>query len=70
VTGQIADQIATHTASDIVLSAFGRNARIFTGVMDNTDVFFNVARVALGDKDLNRQDYQHGNRQERSDEVD
>jgi len=39
VTGQIADAIATHTASDIVLSAFGRNAEIFTGVMDNTGGF-------------------------------
>jgi alkaline phosphatase len=55
VTGQIADVIATHTASDIVLSAFGRNSQIFTGVMDNTDVFFKVARVALGDKDLNKE---------------
>ena len=49
VTGQIQDQIATHTASDIVLSAFGRNAAMFTGVMDNTDVFFNVVKVAVGD---------------------
>ena len=49
ITGQIQDQIATHTASDIVLSAFGRGAGLFTGVMDNTDVFFKVARVALGD---------------------
>jgi len=49
VTGQIADQIATHTASDIVISSLGRGAALFTGVMDNTDVFFNVARVALGD---------------------
>jgi alkaline phosphatase len=49
VVGQIADAIATHTASDIPLSAMGRNAQIFTGVMDNTDVFFKVMRVALGD---------------------
>ena len=52
VTGQIQDQIATHTASDIVLSAFGPHAAIFTGVMDNTDVFFKVVRVALGDRSL------------------
>ena len=52
VTGQIQDAIATHTASDIVLSAFGRNAAIFTGVMDNTDVFFKVMRIALGDKSV------------------
>jgi len=49
VTGQIADAIATHTASDIPLSAMGRNAALFTGVMDNTDVFFKIMRVALGD---------------------
>ena len=49
VTGQIADAIATHTASDIVVSATGRGSSLFTGVMDNTDVFFKVARVALGD---------------------
>ena len=49
LTGHIQDQIATHTASDIVLSAFGRNASLFTGVMDNTDVFFKVMRVAFGD---------------------
>lgn len=49
VTGQIQDAIATHTASDIPLSAMGRNAAIFTGVMDNTDVFFKIMRVALGD---------------------
>lgn len=52
VTGQIADQIATHTASDIVLSAFGRNAALFSGVMDNTDVFFKVVRVAVGDNSV------------------
>ncbi len=49
VTGQIQDAIATHTASDIVLSAMGRNAAVFGGVMDNTDVFFKVMQVALGD---------------------
>ena len=49
MAGQIQDAIAAHTASDIVLSALGRNAALFTGVMDNTDVFFNVMRIALGD---------------------
>ena len=49
VTGQIADQIATHTASDIVVGAIGRGSFLFTGVMDNTDVFFKVARAGLGD---------------------
>jgi hypothetical protein len=50
--GQIPDAIATHTASDIVLSATGRNAGTFTGVMDNTEVFFRVMRVAFGDNSL------------------
>jgi alkaline phosphatase len=49
VVGQIQDAIATHTASDVPLSAMGRNAALFTGVMDNTDVFFKIMRVALGD---------------------
>jgi alkaline phosphatase len=52
VTGQIADSIATHTASDIVLSAMGRHAGVFHGVMDNTDVFFLVGRIAFGDNAL------------------
>ena len=49
LTGHIQDPIATHSASDIVLRATGRGAALFTGVMDNTDVFFKVMRVALGD---------------------
>jgi alkaline phosphatase len=53
--GHIPDAIATHTASDIVLSASGRNAGTFTGVMDNTDVFFRVMRVAFGDNSLWRE---------------
>ncbi len=55
VTGQIQDAIATHTASDIVLSAMGRNAAVFGGVMDNTDVFFKVMQVALGDAALRQE---------------
>jgi alkaline phosphatase len=55
LTGHIQDQIATHTASDIVLSAMGRNASLFTGVMDNTDVFFKVMRVALGDNKIRKE---------------
>jgi len=55
ITGQISDAIATHTASDIVLSATGRGSPLFTGVMDNTEVFFRVMRVALGDNHI-RQD--------------
>jgi alkaline phosphatase len=37
-----------HTASDIPLSAFGAGASSFTGVMDNTDVFFKAMQAALG----------------------
>ena len=54
ITGQIQDAIATHTASDIVLSAYGRHAALFNGAMDNTDVFFRVMRVALGDVTVTR----------------
>jgi alkaline phosphatase len=39
---------AVHTASDIPLSAGGRGASLFTGVMDNTDVFFQVMQAAIG----------------------
>lgn len=55
IPGNIADPIATHTASDIPLSAIGRHAAIFSGVMDNTDVFFKVMRVALGDSGIRQE---------------
>ncbi len=48
VTGQIADSVAAHTASDIPVSAEGRGAKLFTGVMDNTDVFFKAMQATLG----------------------
>jgi alkaline phosphatase len=48
VTGQIADGVAAHTASDIVLSALGRGAERFNGVMDNTDVFFKIMSAVKG----------------------
>jgi alkaline phosphatase len=54
ITGHLQDQIATHTASDIVVSAYGRHAALFTGAMDNTDVFFRAMRVALGDAYVSR----------------
>jgi alkaline phosphatase len=47
ITGQVADTTAVHTASDIPLSAFGAGAWLFTGVMDNTDVFFKVMQAVL-----------------------
>lgn len=49
VTGQVPDAVAAHTASDIPLSAFGRGASLFHGVMDNTDVFFKMMQAALED---------------------
>ncbi len=39
---------ATHTASDVPLSAYGRGAYQFTGVYDNTEVFFKLARALKG----------------------
>lgn len=48
VTGQIADTVAAHTASDIPLSAFGRGAALFQGTMDNTEPFFRAMQAVLG----------------------
>lgn len=48
ITGQIADVVAAHTASDVPVSAQGRGASQFTGVMDNTDVFFKAMQAVLG----------------------
>ena len=47
ITGQVLGDSAVHTATDIPLSAFGPGARAFTGVMDNTDVFFRLAQAAV-----------------------
>ena len=47
ITGQVPGSSAVHTASDIPLSAFGVGAGLFTGVMDNTDVFFKAMQAAL-----------------------
>ena len=48
VVGQIPGQQAAHTATDVPLSAFGRGAALFTGVFDNTDVFFKLGQIAIG----------------------
>ena len=48
VTGQVPGESAVHTATDIPLSAFGPGAWSFTGVQDNTDVFFKLAQAASG----------------------
>lgn len=47
ITGQVPGSSAVHTASDIPVSASGPGAAQFTGVMDNTDVFFKIMRAAL-----------------------
>jgi alkaline phosphatase len=48
ITGQVPGSSAVHTASDIPVSAFGLGASQFTGVMDNTDVFFKAMQAAFG----------------------
>jgi len=48
VAGQVPDSVAAHTASDIPVSAEGRGATLFRGVMDNTDVFFKAMQAVLG----------------------
>jgi alkaline phosphatase len=45
ITGQVPGDSAVHTATDVPLSAYGRGAAAFTGVMDNTDVFFKLAKI-------------------------
>ena len=46
-TGAVPGDSAVHTATDIPLSAFGPGAWAFTGVLDNTDVFFKLAQASL-----------------------
>jgi alkaline phosphatase len=48
ISGQVSGPQAVHTATDIPLSAFGRGASLFTGVFDNTDVFFKLGQIAVG----------------------
>ncbi len=48
ITGQVADSSAVHTAGDVPLSALGRGQELFTGYMDNTDVFFKIMQSVLG----------------------
>jgi alkaline phosphatase len=47
VTGQVPGESAVHTATDVPLSAFGPGAFAFTGVIDNTDVFFKLAQATV-----------------------
>lgn len=48
ITGQVPGDQGVHTAADIPLSAYGRGASLFTGVMDNTDVFFKMGQAIFG----------------------
>jgi alkaline phosphatase len=48
ITGHIDGTSAAHTAGDIPLNAIGRGSRAFTGVQDNTDVFFKIMQAAIG----------------------
>ncbi len=48
ITGQVPGDAAVHTATDVPLSAMGRGSAAFTGVMDNTDVFFKIGQAAVG----------------------
>ena len=54
VTGQVPGSQAVHTGTDVPLSAYGRGAALFTGVYDNTDVFFKLGQAALGGVKLRR----------------
>ncbi len=51
ITGQVPGETAVHTASDIPLSAAGLGAQNFTGVQDNTEVFFRMMQAAVGGVD-------------------
>ncbi|MBC7715562.1 MAG: alkaline phosphatase [Pseudorhodobacter sp.] len=46
ITGHVPGESAVHTATDVPLSAYGPGAWAFTGVQDNTDVFFKLIQVA------------------------
>ncbi|HEY8994073.1 MAG TPA: alkaline phosphatase [Lacunisphaera sp.] len=48
VTGQVPGSSAVHTGSDIPLTASGRGAGLFKGVVDNTDVFFLTMQAVVG----------------------
>ena len=51
ITGQVPGSSAVHTGSDIPLTASGRGASLFKGVLDNTDVFFLAMQAAIGGVD-------------------
>lgn len=45
ILGHVPGEAAAHTGTDVPLSAFGPGALAFTGVMDNTDVFFLIHQM-------------------------
>jgi alkaline phosphatase len=45
VTGQVPGSSAVHSAADVPVSAYGPGHILFTGVYDNTEVFFKVMRL-------------------------
>ncbi len=47
IPGQVPGPSAVHTGTDIPLSAYGPGALAFTGVIDNTDVFFKLAQAVV-----------------------
>jgi alkaline phosphatase len=47
ITGQVPGSSSVHTATDVPLSAAGAGANLFSGTMDNTDVFFRAMQAAL-----------------------
>jgi alkaline phosphatase len=48
IIGQVPGWFAGHTGSDVPLSAFGVGASSFSGVLDNTEVCFRIAQLAIG----------------------
>ena len=48
ITGQVAGTSAAHTAADVPVYSFGRGSSLYSGTMDNTDVFFKAMQAAIG----------------------
>jgi alkaline phosphatase len=48
ITGHLPGHGASHTGTDIPLSATGRGANLFCGVIENTDVFFLAIQASYG----------------------
>lgn len=51
IAGQVPGTSAVHPATNVPRSAYGRGAALFTGSMDNTDVFFRVMKAILVNAD-------------------